>query len=528
MATIAPGLPSGLEDQIPAPNQDVPNTTGNATTAALARLHHASMTHRFRWLFVAGVPWLALAAWGATTGLSGVAYAAAGLVLVGWLIGVLTGPYLLAIGLAVAVAALVAWRKGEFAGLSSPIEFVLAGGAGLLAVLVGGALIGGGQSPGEQVTPAPVAAPAASPTSSSSSGTTRATAPAPSTTTGTTVVSYAAESITDGDTFRVIIDGESEAVRIIGIDAPESGDCLSEEAADRLGELLANGFRLRRDVSNRDGFGRLLRHVDTDDGSVAAVVIEEGLALSRRYPPDVADADLLDELHMDAQAATRGIWSWETCGAPVLEVATADRDLLVRNTGTGTQPLGGMVVADSTGELYTFPETAALLAAEEIVVSPGCADDIGRRLHACVGAWTGLLTVTFGDQSSTVRFASTPTTTPTTSGGSAAVVEVSALRIDADGNDNENKNDEWVEVTNRGPGPVDLTGWSIQDEGSNHTFRFPSGFVLDERATVRIHSGCGTATPTELFWCNSGSAVWNNDGDIASLLSSDGSVVDVR
>ena len=92
MATIAPGLPSGLEDQIPAPNQDVPNTTGNATTAALARLHHASMTHRFRWLFVAGVPWLALAAWGATTGLSGVAYAAAGLVLVVWLIGVLTGP----------------------------------------------------------------------------------------------------------------------------------------------------------------------------------------------------------------------------------------------------------------------------------------------------------------------------------------------------------------------------------------------------------------------------------------------------
>ncbi len=492
-------------------------------TDALRRLHHTVTEHRLRWMFIAGVPWLALAAWGSTTGLAAVWYVAAGVVFLVWLAGMLTGVYFLLLGATVAIAALVAWRKGGFAGLTGTTDFVAAAGAGVLALLLGGVLLGGRSSPPDQGEPAPVAAPIATSTSPTTASTTTSTEPE-ATTTSTTLVNYQAESVTDGDTFRVLIDGESEAVRIIGIDAPEQGDCLADEATARLEQLLESGFQLRQDVSNRDGFGRLLRHVDVAEGNVAAVLVEEGFAISRRYPPDLAGADLLGDLHMEAQAATRGIWSWETCGAPVLEVATSGPDLVIRNSGTGTQPLGGMAVADGAEVLYVLPATAALLPAEEIAVASGCGSDRGRRLYACVGTWSGLLTVTFGGDEATAEFppATTTTMAATSSSTDGPLVEVSALRLDADGNDNENKNDEWVEVTNRGPGAADLTGWSIEDEGSNHTFRFPSGFTLDNQATVRIHSGCGTPTTTELFWCSSGSAVWNNGGDTASLFNADG------
>ncbi len=43
---------------------------------------------------------------------------------------------------------------------------------------------------------------------------------------------------------------------------------------------------------------------------------------------------------------------------------------------------------------------------------------------------------------------------------------------------------------------------------------------------MNVRSGCGTDTATDLYWCNSGSAVWNNDGDTAFLFDPDDSLVD--
>lgn len=104
-------------------------------------------------------------------------------------------------------------------------------------------------------------------------------------------------------------------------------------------------------------------------------------------------------------------------------------------------------------------------------------------------------------------------------------VRVVRLRLDAEGDDNLNLNDEWVEVRNEGPAPVDLTGWRIRDESASNRFDFPAGFTLGPGATVRIRSGCGTPTASELFWCASGAAIWNNSGDTAFLLDPAGNVV---
>jgi len=87
----------------------------------------------------------------------------------------------------------------------------------------------------------------------------------------------------------------------------------------------------------------------------------------------------------------------------------------------------------------------------------------------------------------------------------------------------ENLNEEWVEITNRGLNPQDLTGWILTDEG-NHQFVFPEGFTLDPDASVKIHTGLGEDTVTDIYW-NRSTPVWNNDGDVATLLDSAGNIV---
>lgn len=108
--------------------------------------------------------------------------------------------------------------------------------------------------------------------------------------------------------------------------------------------------------------------------------------------------------------------------------------------------------------------------------------------------------------------------------GSSAVRIVS-LVADAPGRDDLNPNGEWIDIGNDGAAPAALDGWSVRDESTRHRYHFPAGFALAPGATVRVHSGCGDDTPTELFWCD-GDPVWNNGGDTAYLLDADGHFVD--
>jgi len=82
--------------------------------------------------------------------------------------------------------------------------------------------------------------------------------------------------------------------------------------------------------------------------------------------------------------------------------------------------------------------------------------------------------------------------------------------------------DEWVEITNKGSSPVSLKGWKIEDEGSKHTYTFPS-CTLDSQTTLTLYTGEGTDTATELYWGRS--PIWNNDGDTAYLYDDSGKLV---
>lgn len=106
---------------------------------------------------------------------------------------------------------------------------------------------------------------------------------------------------------------------------------------------------------------------------------------------------------------------------------------------------------------------------------------------------------------------------------STATVTISELRADPPGNDLENLNEEWVEIRG-GESPTDMSGWVLRDESTSNRYEFPASFVLEQEATIKVHSGCGTDDGDDLYWCQGNSPIWNNDGDQALLLDADGNI----
>jgi len=237
--------------------------------------------------------------------------------------------------------------------------------------------------------------------------------------------------VIDGDTLDVeLADGTIDRVRIIGINAPESGECYAGQATAKLSNLVeGERVQLIADRTDRDRYDRLLRYVELAGEDMGARLVSDGLSAVRVSEPDDARERVLRALESDAREAERGLWSPTACGS---------------------SPSG------------------------------------------------------------------------------ATALRITEVRLDADGNDAENLNDEWIDVSNTGTSPADLTGWRVRDESSSHRFSFPGAFSLGPGATVRIHSGCGSDSDADLFWCTSGSAIWNNDGDTAFLEDPSGNIVDRR
>jgi micrococcal nuclease len=100
-----------------------------------------------------------------------------------------------------------------------------------------------------------------------------------------------------------------------------------------------------------------------------------------------------------------------------------------------------------------------------------------------------------------------------------AIVE---FHYNAEGDDDENLNNEYVILRNIGNVPINMTGWSITDASSN-LFVFPF-FVLAPEHYVSIHSGSGTVTVDSLYW-DSKQGVWNNKGDKFFLRNTKGELI---
>ncbi|GAA0195848.1 lamin tail domain-containing protein [Halobaculum roseum] len=105
-------------------------------------------------------------------------------------------------------------------------------------------------------------------------------------------------------------------------------------------------------------------------------------------------------------------------------------------------------------------------------------------------------------------------------------VVVSRIHADAEGEDGENLNDEYVVLTNRGDEPVDLSGWTLSDE-AGFTYEFPDGVTLPADASLTLHVGSGEDTETDLYWGRERPTL-NNDGETVTLRDEDGNLVAER
>lgn len=121
----------------------------------------------------------------------------------------------------------------------------------------------------------------------------------------------------------------------------------------------------------------------------------------------------------------------------------------------------------------------------------------------------------------TATATATPTPTPSASGSDNAI-ELRVIQYTGEGSDHDNPNNEWVEFENTGDGAVNLQYWRLEDK-ANHDYSFPD-VTLQPGDTVRVYTGSGSNTDSELYW-GSSRAIWNDDGDIVYLYNDDGELI---
>jgi hypothetical protein len=84
-------------------------------------------------------------------------------------------------------------------------------------------------------------------------------------------------------------------------------------------------------------------------------------------------------------------------------------------------------------------------------------------------------------------------------------------------------NHEWVQLHNTSGARITMTGWTLRDV-AHHVFTFGT-FTIKPHAYVKIHTGPGRDTQTDLYW-GSGWYIWNNTGDTAILRDNHGHQLD--
>ena len=129
------------------------------------------------------------------------------------------------------------------------------------------------------------------------------------------------KEVVDGDTIDIAIGGNTERVRLIGINTPETKhptkgvECFGPEASAYAEQLLPAGTALRveRDVEARDKYGRLLLYVYIANSNVFVNLdlVMNGYARPMVFEPNTAH--MADFAQAATQAELRNVGLWQAC-----------------------------------------------------------------------------------------------------------------------------------------------------------------------------------------------------------------------
>lgn len=131
---------------------------------------------------------------------------------------------------------------------------------------------------------------------------------------------YEVISITDGDTLRIMYEGKSTPLRLIGVDTPEINaadepvQCYGNEAKEYLDSIVSGKkVYIEQDVSDKDKYDRLLRYVYVDGEMVNELLVKNGYAFASSYPPDTKYQQKMESAEIYAKGAKKGFWASDTC-----------------------------------------------------------------------------------------------------------------------------------------------------------------------------------------------------------------------
>ena len=125
--------------------------------------------------------------------------------------------------------------------------------------------------------------------------------------------------VIDGDTIEVTLGSRAVAIRLIGIDTPETvapGQpvmCYGPEASAFTSQVLS-GRRvlLEFDVERIDRYGRTLAYVWVGDRLFNETLVRRGFAVVSTYPPNVKYVERFGRAQHQAREMERGFWG--ACG----------------------------------------------------------------------------------------------------------------------------------------------------------------------------------------------------------------------
>jgi len=175
-------------------------------------------------------------------------------------------------------------------------------------------------------------------------------------------------AVYDGDTFTL---DNGEKIRLRGANTPElrPKEAFGLEARDAVADLLLNQtvYLSYGDVE-RDGYGRLIASVRTEDTDVATFLLENGLAHAFFIPPEKLDTPKLLEAQQQAQTQKIGLWSIRRYQSDLHMTsfhanAPGDDDrnvngeyIRVTNTTSHTLNLQEYTIQNLRGDTWQFPD----------------------------------------------------------------------------------------------------------------------------------------------------------------------------
>ncbi|OFW67365.1 MAG: hypothetical protein A2Z12_06600 [Actinobacteria bacterium RBG_16_68_21] len=205
-------------------------------------------------------------------------------------------------------------------------------------------------------------------------------------------------TVFDGDSMLVSEGSTPEEVRLLGINAPESGECFGDEAHDLLQSMAGDRVVLVGD--ELDQYGRRLAYVYVGATNLNQEMLRAGGAIAL----SVDHLMLTDFIATEQDATLRGVglWAPDACGpgtsrssvsiwtveadAPGRDDEDPNGEFVVIANSADTVDMTGWVLRDeSSVHRYVFPQGLVIGPGAFVTIRSGCGADTVADLYWCAG-----------------------------------------------------------------------------------------------------------------------------------------------